>query len=64
MVERCFKEKNSNPPNCGVHKVLLQRGEALIDRLAPYLGRITCLICPISELVVHDSDEYEPRDRT
>ena len=64
MVKRCFKEKDSNLPICGVHNVPLIRRETPIDSLAPRLGRISCLICPTSELVVHDSDENRPRDRT
>jgi hypothetical protein len=34
MSERCFKEKNSNPPACGVHKVQLVQGRTPIDPLA------------------------------
>jgi hypothetical protein len=64
MAEQCFKLKESNPPICGVHKVPLIRRETPIDPLAPSLGRISYLICPTSELVVHDSDENRPRDRT
>jgi hypothetical protein len=60
MVERCLKEKDSNPPICGVHKVRLVRDETPIDPLAPFMGRISCLICPVSELVVIDSDENRP----
>jgi hypothetical protein len=59
-VELCFKEKGSNPPVCGVHKVCLVRRETSLDRLGPFLGRITCFICPVSELVVHDPDENRP----
>lgn len=54
MAEHCFRKKDSNPPLCGVHNVLLVEGEASIDPLAPYLGSVTCLICPISRLVVLD----------
>jgi hypothetical protein len=42
----------------------LRRGEALIDPLAPFLGLISYLKCPISDMVVLNSDENEPRDRT
>ena len=62
MVEGCFKEKDSNPPICGVHNVLLKRGVALIDPLAPFLGLITCLICPVSRFVVLDSNGDEPSE--
>jgi hypothetical protein len=62
MSERCFRKKDSNPPLCGVHNVCLVRSETPIDPLAPYLGRLTCLICPISEMVVLDSDGDQPRD--
>jgi hypothetical protein len=62
VIERCFKLKDSNPPYCGVHNVLLQLGEALIDPLAPFLGLINYLKCPISDMVVLNSDENEPGD--
>ena len=62
MTERCFKKKDSSPPSCGVHNVLLVFGETAIDPLAPYLGRVNCFICPISELVVHDSDGNQSRE--
>jgi hypothetical protein len=62
VIERCFKLKDSNPPYCGVHNVLLQLGEALIDPLAPFLGLITCLICPVSRFVVLDSNGDEPSE--
>ena len=64
MTERCFKKKDSSPPSCGVHNVLLVFGETPIDPLAPYLGRISSLICPASEMVVQDSEENQPKDRT
>jgi hypothetical protein len=64
MAEQCFKLQYSNPPICGVHNVPLIRRETPIDPLAPRLGRISYLICPTSELVVHDPDENRPRDRT
>lgn len=60
MAEWCFKEKNSEPPICGVHKVPLYQSKTPIDRLAPFIGHVSCLICPISELVVLDSNENEP----
>ena len=64
MTEQCFKLRDSNPATFGVHKVHLVRRETPIDPLAPSLERISYLICPTSELVVHDSDENRPRDRT
>jgi len=47
---------------CGVHKVPLLEAEAAIDILAPYLGRITFLKCPVSQSVVLDSDVNRPGD--
>jgi hypothetical protein len=60
MAQRCFTEKDSNPPICGLHKVRLVEGNTPIDPLAPYLGRVASLMCPISKLVVRDSNENEP----
>ena len=62
MAEKCFRKKDSNPPVCGIHDVRLIEGESDIDSLAPYLGRITCLKCPISGMVVLDSHGNKPRD--
>jgi hypothetical protein len=59
MVERCFKLKDSNPPICGVHKARLIEGDTPIDPLAPYLGHVVSLICPVSQLVVLDSNRHE-----
>jgi hypothetical protein len=55
MAQRCFKEKDSDPPTCGVHKVPLVASDTPIDPLAPHLGRVASLICPVSKLVVQDS---------
>jgi hypothetical protein len=62
VTERCFKENDSDPPACGVHHVLLIECETTIDMLAPYLGTINCLTCPVSQLVVLDSHGNKPRD--
>jgi hypothetical protein len=61
MTEQCFEKKDSNPPICGVHNVLLTLGRTPIDSFAPYLGGVTCLICPVSQLVVLNSDGNKPR---
>jgi len=37
MAQRCFKEKDSDPPTCGVHKVPLVASDTPIDPLAPHL---------------------------
>jgi len=60
MSGRCFNEKNSNPPTCGVHKVQLVKGRTPIDPLAPHLGHVVCLICPVSQFVVIDSNGNGP----
>ena len=62
MPEPCYKERDSSPPMCGVHKVPLLEAEAAIDILAPYLGRITFLKCPVSQSVVLDSEVNRPGD--
>jgi hypothetical protein len=54
MAAPCFKKPNSHPPVCGIHNVaLLERGFA-IDSNAPYLGRVTVYVCPVSRKVVAD----------
>ena len=62
MPPRCFKAKGTNPPVCGVHNVRLVQSETPIDPLAPHLGRIASLICPVSRFVVLDSDGDEPSE--
>jgi hypothetical protein len=54
MAEHCFIKNGSDPPVCGVHNVALVRDEVPIDKHAPYLGRVACLICPVSGLVPKD----------
>jgi hypothetical protein len=52
MAERCFRKKGSDPPLCGVHNVGLVLSKIRHDLLVPYIGHVTCLICPVSQLVV------------
>jgi hypothetical protein len=52
MVEQCFIKKGSKPPVCVVHEVALIRNKVPIDSLAPQLGRVTCLLCPVSGMVL------------
>jgi hypothetical protein len=62
VTERCFKKKDSDPPLCGIHHVPLIESETTIDVLAPFLGSINCLTCPVSHMVVLDSHGNKPRD--
>ena len=57
MPERCFLEKGSEPPMCGVHKRALVRAEIPIDAQAPQLGRIPCFRCPVSGIVLKDEEK-------
>jgi len=54
MPEQCFRKKDSYPPVCGVHKVVVVQKQIAIDANAPSLGRVTCLICPVSRVVVRE----------
>jgi len=54
MAQTCFKEKSSDPPVCGVHRVRLVETKVPIDSNAPYLGEITCLTCPVSNVIILD----------
>jgi len=54
MTEPCFQLKGSNPPICGVHRVVLAQEKVPIDRNAPGLGHITCYVCPVSHAVVQE----------
>jgi hypothetical protein len=54
MAKQCFIKKGSNPPICGVHEMELTLDQLSIDPQVPQLGRITCLICPASGIVVKD----------
>ena len=54
MEQSCFQLKGSMPPVCGVHKVPLVRDTIPVDGYHPYLGQITCYLCPVSRKVVAD----------
>ena len=61
MGPRCFRKKESNPPACGLHDVELEQRVIAIDENAPYLGRVTCFVCPASDSVVEDTEMLDPR---
>jgi hypothetical protein len=50
----CFRKKDSNPPVCGVHLVLLVPVTVAIDTNAPHLGAVLCIVCPVSRQVLPD----------
>ena len=54
LRERCFQEKDSNPPACGIHHVQLVQTDVPIDQYAPYLGKVPCLRCPVSGSIATD----------
>jgi hypothetical protein len=52
MEEKCFMNEGSDPAFCGAHKVPLVRQMVPIDANAPWLGRISCFLCPVGRIVV------------
>ena len=52
MSGRCFKTNDSELPRCGLHDVALVPCNDLIDYIAPFLGYIACLRCPVSNSLV------------
>ncbi len=61
MGPQCFRKKDSDPPVCGVHGVLLAESAIPIDENAPHLGSVTCYVCPVSLTVVQDSERTESK---
>ena len=61
MGPQCFREKDSNPSACGVHNVALVQSTIPIDENAPYLGQVTCWICPVGGTVLQDSEGLDPK---
>jgi hypothetical protein len=60
MGPGCFRKKESNPPACGLHDVEFEHRVISIDENAPGLGRVTCLVCPVSDSVVEDTEMLDP----
>ncbi len=56
MAQSCFKKRGSNPPVCGVHNVRLIEISVPIDSNAPYLGVITCLKCPVGNVIASSEE--------
>jgi hypothetical protein len=54
MDERCFKEKDSNPPICGFHGVRLIQKQSGDESSFSGFGIFTFLVCPKSGKVVSD----------
>jgi hypothetical protein len=48
MTEHCFREKGTDPPVCGLHKVRLARGQSA--EVVPIAGlkNFSFLVCPVS----------------
>lgn len=55
----CFRKKNSYPPTCGIHNVVLIDSKLPIDPNAPHLGHIICYVCPVSGKLVADESPSE-----
>lgn len=64
MGPGCFRKKESNPPACGLHNVEFEQRVIAIDENAPYLGRVPCFVCPVSNSVVEDTEMLDPRGRS
>ena len=60
MGPSCYVKKQSNPPWCGVHSVALQKITLPVDEYAPYLGLVTCYVCPVSHSVVTEGAQGTP----
>jgi hypothetical protein len=54
MALSCFRKKDTGPPICGVHHVLLVAETVAIDHIVPHLGQIPCFVCPVSHQVLAD----------
>jgi hypothetical protein len=55
MAEPCFKKKDSDPPVCGVHDVLLLEHHSSEDSVLSKFGDFVFHVCPVSGYVVRDS---------
>jgi hypothetical protein len=58
MEAPCFMKNGSVSPVCGIHGVVLERRDFPLDAHAA-LGRIECLVCPVSNKVVSDPQKPE-----
>lgn len=58
MAEQCYVKKDSHPPACGVHGVVLIR-KKLPDALiaAGYKG-FSFFVCPVSGVVLNDEASH------
>ncbi len=54
MPVLCYQKLESNQPRCGVHNVALVQKQIPIDAYAPALGRVNCLVCAVSRIVVQE----------
>jgi hypothetical protein len=54
MAEPCFIRKNSAPPVCGVHNVLLKQKQLPDEMIASGYKGFTFLVCPASGQVLND----------
>jgi CheY-like chemotaxis protein len=61
MVQQCFSRDGSDPPVCAVHKVRVVQKQIPIDPNAPALGRVTCNLCPVSQMVIQKAGRLNAR---
>jgi hypothetical protein len=47
------------PPICSVHGCVLTKKQIPIDRLAPHLGSVVCLVCPASNAIVAELKDVD-----
>jgi len=55
MAEPCFNKKDSEPPVCGVHNVLLIKSQSSEDSVISKFGDFVFYVCPVSGYVVSDT---------
>ena|ERR1035438_6331994 len=54
MAKRCFVKKDSNPPICGVHHVLLVQKQVPDELIAAGHTSYSFFVCPVSGTVLND----------
>jgi hypothetical protein len=53
----CFRKKNSDPPVCGEHDVLLVQRQSFDDPTTLYFGEFSFFVCPVSGNVLPDDPD-------
>jgi hypothetical protein len=55
MATRCFVEKDSDPPVCGVHHVRLEKKQSPDDLSVLGYKAFTFFVCPVTGKVLNDA---------